>query len=144
MFPVRRIAVGILTLVFFILPLAGAALAQDVMGCVDPQKIMFQHPKFEDVQKQIRDVTNKKQEEAKIAIDKETDDKKKSQIFQTKRTEAAEEERKLMEPIFKDINLAIRMVANAKKITVVVDKGAVFYGGADITDDVIAELKKNK
>ena len=121
-----------------------AASAQDVMGCVDPQKIMFQHPKFEDVQKQIRDVTNKKQEEAKTAIDKETDDKKKSQIFQTKRTEAAEEERKLMEPIFKDINLAIRTVANAKKITVVVDKSAVFFGGADITDDVITELKKSK
>ena len=112
------------------------------MGCVDPQKIMFQHPKFEQIQKQIRDVTNKKQEEAKAAIEKETDDKKKAQIFQNKRTEAANEERKLMEPIFKDINLAIRTVANAKKITVVVDKGAVFYGGTDITDDVIAELKK--
>jgi outer membrane protein len=47
-----------------------------------------------------------------------------------------------MEPLFKDINLAIRTVANAKKITVVVDKGAVFFGGTDITAEVITELKK--
>ena len=142
MFSARKIVISLFAVLFFSLLVSGAAFAQDVMGCVDPQKIMFQHPKFEEVQKQIRDVTNKKQEEAKAAIEKETDDKKKAQIFQTKRTEAANEERKLMEPIFKDINLAIRTVANAKKITVVVDKGAVFYCGTDITDDVIAELKK--
>jgi outer membrane protein len=33
-------------------------------------------------------------------------------------------------------------VATAKKITVVVDKTAVFYGALDITDDVVQELKK--
>ena len=142
MFLSRKITVSLLAVLFLSLYIAGAAFAQDVMGCVDPQKVMFQHPKFEQIQKQVRDLQNKKQEEAKAAIDKESDDKKKAQIFQTKRTEAANDERKLMEPLFKDINLAIRTVANAKKITVVVDKGAVFYGGTDITDSVIAELKK--
>lgn len=142
MFPSRKITVSLLFVLFLSLYIAGAAFAQDVMGCVDPQRVMFQHPKFEQIQKQVRDVQNKKQEEAKAAIDKESDDKKKAQIFQNKRTEAANDERKLMEPLFKDINLAIRTVANAKKITVVVDKGAVFYGGTDITDSVIAELKK--
>ncbi|NLX84082.1 MAG: OmpH family outer membrane protein [Synergistaceae bacterium] len=142
MFPSRRITVSVLAVLFLSLYITGAAFAQDVMGCVDPQKIMFQHPKFEQIQKQISDITNKKQAEAKAAIDKETDDKKKAKIFQDKRTEAANEERKLMEPLFKDINLAIRTVANAKKITVVVDKGAVFFGGTDITAEVITELKK--
>ena len=142
MFTSRKIAVSVLAVLFLSLYIAGAAFAQDVIGCVDPQKIMFQHPKFAQIQKQVSDVTNKKQAEAKTAIDKETDDKKKAKIFQDKRTEAANEERKLMEPLFKDINLAIRTVANAKKITVVVDKGAVFFGGTDITADVITELKK--
>ncbi len=142
MFPAKKITISFLSVLFLSLFITGAAFAQDVMGCVDPQRIMFQHPKFEQIQKQVRDVTNKKQEEAKAAIEKETDDKKKAQIFQNKRTEAANEERKLMEPLFKDINLAIRTVANTKKITVVVDKGAVFFGGTDITDDVIAQLKK--
>lgn len=119
-----------------------ACAASDKMGCVDPQKIMFQHPKFEQIQKQIKEVTTKKQNEAKAAIDKESDEKKKAEIFQKKRQEAANEERKLMEPLFKDINLAIRTVANAKKLTVIVDKSAVFYGGVDITEDVITELKR--
>lgn len=122
--------------------IAGTALAADVMGCVSPQKIMFQHPKFAQVQKQIKEMTEKKQKEAKDAIDKESDDKKKAQIYQTKRQEVAREEAKLMEPLFKDINLAIRTVANAKKVTVVVDKDAVFFGGLDLTQDVITELKK--
>ena len=142
MFKSRKIAVSVLAVLFLSLYIAGAAFAQDVIGCVDPQKVMFQHPKFAQIQKQVSDLTNKKQAEAKSAIDKETDDKKKAKIFQDKRTEAANEERKLMEPLFKDINLAVRTVANAKKITVVVDKGAVFYGGTDITDDVITQLKK--
>ena len=47
-----------------------------------------------------------------------------------------------MEPLFKEINIAMRTVANQKKLTVVMDKGVVFYGGTDITDAVIAELKK--
>ena len=47
-----------------------------------------------------------------------------------------------MEPLFKDIDLAVRAVAAAKKITVVVDKSALFFGGVDITEDVILELKK--
>ena len=121
---------------------AGSAFAADVMGCVSPQKVMFQHPKFEQTQKQIKTVMEKKQNEAKAAIDKEKDNNKKAQIFQAKRQEAAVEEKKLMDPLFKDIDMAIRSVCKAKAVTVVVDKNAVFFGGLDITDDVVQELKK--
>jgi len=34
-------------------------------------------------------------------------------------------------------------VAKVKKVTVVIEKSAVYFGGIDITDDVIQELKKN-
>jgi len=47
-----------------------------------------------------------------------------------------------MEPLFKDIDLAIRTVAKAKGVTIVLDKTQVFFGGADITEDVIQEVKK--
>ena len=142
MFSAKRMATCVMVACVLSFLVANVAFAADVMGCVDPQKIMFQHPKFEQTQKQVKAVMEKKQQEAKAAIDKESDDKKKNQIFQTKRQEAAKEESKLMEPLFKDINLAIRKVATAKKITVVVDKSSVFYGGIDITQDVITELKK--
>ena len=38
--------------------------------------------------------------------------------------------------------MAVRTVAKLKSITVVIEKGAVYFGGIDITDDVIQELKK--
>jgi len=47
-----------------------------------------------------------------------------------------------MQPLFKDIDLAIRTVAKAKGLTIVLDKTQVFFGGMDITNDVIQELKK--
>ena len=123
---------------------AGAALAaEERVGGIDPQKVLFQHPKYEPTLKQIKNIADKKQNEAKVAIDKETDNNKKAEIFQNMRREIAEEEQKLMQPLFKDIDLAVRAVANAKKVTVVVDKTALFYGGIDITDDVVQELKKS-
>lgn len=123
---------------------AGAALAQDVIGCIDSNKVLFQHPKFEQVQKQVKDILTKKEQEAKTAIDKEPNEQKKQEIYNSKRKEAATEEQKLTQPIYKDIDLAIRTVAQTKKVTVVVDKNAVFFGGLDITNDVITELKKKK
>ena len=121
---------------------SGVAAAQEKVGVIDPQKVLFQHPKFQEVQRQIKSVVDKKQQEAKTAIEQTSDNQQKQQIFEKKRQEAAMEEQKLMEPLFKDIDLAIRTVAKLKSITVVLDKGQVFFGGTDITEDVIQELKK--
>lgn len=119
-----------------------AFAAEERVGGMDPQKVLFQHPKYEQTLRQIKAVADKKQNEAKAAIDKETDNNKKAELFQKMRKEIADEEQKLMQPLFNDIDMAVRTVAGAKKITVVVDKTALFYGGIDITDDVVQELKK--
>jgi len=133
--------VAVLSL-FLTVSLAGVALAADTIGVLDPQKVLFQHPKFQEVQKQIKAMMEKKQAEAKAAIEKAANDKEKQKIFNTKRQEAAMEEQKLMQPLFKDIDLAIRTVAKTKGITIVLDKAQVFFGGVDITEDVIQNLKK--
>jgi outer membrane protein len=121
---------------------AGVALAEEKVGVVDPQKVLSQHPKMAQVSKQVQAIVQKKQAEAKSAIEKEKDNKKKEEIYKTKRNEAATEEQKLMAPLFKDIDLAIRSVAKAKGLTMVISKAQVFVGGVDITGDVIQELKK--
>jgi outer membrane protein len=121
---------------------ATAAADEEKVGGIDPQKVLFQHPKYEQILKQVRSIADQKQNEAKTAIDKESDNNKKAEIFQNMRKAIADEEQKLMQPLFKDIDIAIRTVATAKKVTVVVDKTALFYGGVDITDDVVQELKK--
>ncbi len=138
----RRIAAVFVMSVFLVAALAGMAAAQEKVGVIDPQKVLFQHPKFQEVQQKIKSVVENKQQEAKSAIDQTADNQQKQQIFERKRQEAAMEEQKLMQPLFKDIDLAIRTVAKAKSITVVLDKGQVFFGGTDITEDVIQELKK--
>lgn len=127
---------------FILTMFAGVALAEEKIGVIEPQKVLFQHPKMTQVQKQVQAIVQKKQTEAKAAIDKEQDNKKKAEIYQAKRNEAATEEQKLMAPLFKDIDLAIRSIAKAKSLTIVLDKAQVFMGGLDITEDVIQELKK--
>ncbi|MCF4152504.1 OmpH family outer membrane protein [Dethiosulfovibrio sp. F2B] len=135
---VRLVALGVL----FALVFSSVAIAAEKIGVIEPQKILFQHPKFEQVTKRVQAVLESKQNEAKSAIEKASDNKKKAEIYATKKQEAAVEEQKLMAPLFKEINLAIRTVAKAKGITVVLDKAQVFYGGVDLTEDVIQQLKK--
>lgn len=129
--------------VFSLAIASGVALAAEKIGVIEPNTVISQHPKMAQVRKQIQEVLQKKQEEAKAAIAKEKDDKKKAEIYQTKQNEAAVEEQKLMAPILKDMDVAIRSVAKAKGLTLVIDVAQALMGGVDITQDVIAELKKN-
>jgi len=133
----------VMAMVMTLLGSATAMAAESKIGVINPQAILANHPKFRDVQMQIQKAVEQKQNEAKIAIDAESDNNKKAQIFQTKREEAAMEEKRLMDPLFKDIDLAIRTVAKAKKIDIVLDNTGVFYGGIDITNDIIQHLEKN-
>ena len=135
---IRLMALSVLLVMAF----SSIALAAEKIGVIEPQKILFQHPKFSKVTKRVKAVLESKQNEAKAAIEKASDNKKKAKIYATKKQEAAMEEQKLMAPLFKEINLAVRTVAKAKKITVVLDKAQVFYGGIDITNDVVQQLKK--
>ena len=135
---VKLVALGVL----LAMSLSSMAMANEKIGVIEPQKILFQHPKFEQVTKRVQAVLEVKQNEAKAAIEKATDNKVKAEIYATKKQEAAVEEQTLMAPLFKEINLAIRTVAKAKGVTVVLDKAQVFFGGIDVTEDVIQQLKK--
>lgn len=135
---VKLVVLGVL----LAMSLSSLALANEKIGVIEPQKILFQHPKFEQVTKRVQAVLEVKQNEAKAAIEKATDNKVKAEIYATKKQEAAAEEQTLMAPLFKEINLAIRTVAKAKGVTVVLDKAQVFFGGIDVTEDVIQQLKK--
>ncbi|HPF84044.1 MAG TPA: OmpH family outer membrane protein [Aminivibrio sp.] len=143
MFSVKRLGVLLSVAVLFVIFTSVVAAADEKIGVIDSQKIIFQHPRFEGVTKQLQQISRTKENEMKLAVDKEPDQNKKAQIFNTKRNELAQEEQRLMQPIFKEAELAVRTVAKVKKVTVVIEKSAVYFGGIDITDDVIQELKKN-
>ena len=142
MFRVSR-GVVVAMAVLGVLVFGAMASADEKIGVIDSQKIVFQHPKFEGITKQMQQISKTKETEMKAAVDSEKDQDKKAEIYQAKRRELAQEEQRLMQPLFQEAQIAVRTVAKLKNITVVIEKGAVYFGGIDITDDVIQELKKN-
>ncbi len=126
------------------LVLAGVAAADEKIGVADMQKVLANHPRYEQVSKRIEAVYRAKEQELKTALEKVTDKQKGSDTIEAKRREAAEEAMKLQEPIYKEMRAAVRTVAKNKGLTVILDSAAVHFGGVDITQDIIAELKKKK
>ena len=142
----KKIAVSSLAVVLVVLLAGGSAFAApaagDVIGVIDSQEIVTKHPNFENTMKQLQQIMKQKENEAKAAVDKEPDQAKKAQIMQTKRMEAAREEQRLMEPIYKDCQEAVRVIARQRNVTVVLEKASVYFGGQDITDYVIQQLNR--
>jgi outer membrane protein len=52
----------------------------------------------------------------------------------------AQKRQELLKPIAEQVNLAIKNVADAKGLSVVVAKNTVIYGGVDITEEVLKKL----
>ena len=123
---------------------AASSAAIGSVGIVDRGEILNNHPKLEQVRQQLANIARQKENEAKAAADKESDNTKKAQAVQGKRMELAQEEQKLMAPIYRDCEQAVREVAVKKKLTLVLDKFVVLIGGEDITQDVIQQLAKSK
>ena len=125
-------------------PAAAASSATFAVGIVDRGEILNNHPRLNKVREQLANIARQKENEAKAAADKETDTAKKAQAVQAKRMELAQEEQKLMAPIYRDCEQAVREVAVRKKLALVLDKFVVLIGGEDITQDVIQQLAKSK
>ena len=139
----RNFLVLSVTAIVFVLAAGGAAnAAVDSVGVIDMYEVTNNHPKMNDAKAQLATISRQKETEAKAAADKESDPAKKAQIVQAKRMELAKEEQKIMDPIFRDCQRAVREVAVNKKLTLVLNKSVVLIGGSDITQDVIQQLAK--
>ena len=139
----RNFLVLSVTALVFVLAAGGAAnAAVDSVGVIDMYEVTNNHPKMNDAKAQLATISRQKETEAKAAADKESDPAKKAQIVQAKRMELAKEEQKIMDPIFRDCQQAVREVAVNKKLTLVLNKSVVLIGGSDITQDVIQQLSK--
>ena len=148
----QKVIVSLLAAALVLLPLGEAAFAAaaarpaagDVIGIIDSQLIVSKHPKFEETVRRLQQMMRQKENEAKAAIEREPNEEKKAQIFQAKRMEAAREEQQLMDPIYKDCQEAVRVIARQRNVTVVLEKSSVYFGGQDITDFVIQQLNRTR
>ena len=123
---------------------AATTLTVNSIAVVDRGEILNGHPGLEQVRQQLANIARQKENEAKAAADRETDPTKKAQAVQAKRMELAQEEQKLMAPIYRDCEQAVREVAARKNIYIVLDKFVVLIGGTDITQDVVQQLSRRK
>jgi outer membrane protein len=141
----RNIAIRfILAILMIHLSAISLFAAEDRIAFIDSTRVLSSHPKFQDLQKQIDEFVQKKTDEARIAAEEEKDSAKRLEIIEKARRESGDEEVRLMNPITDEINKVIESVAISKGVTVVLNKVLIYYGGIDITEDVVSALKKIK
>ena len=117
---------------------ASAAPASNV-GVVNYQMVVQQHPDLAKVQTtmQAESEAAKKEFDAKAAS---LGDKEKQEYYMQLQQRLQLKNQELMVPLFSKVDAIIKEVADAKGLSVVVDKGAVIYGGQDITDDCVKKV----
>jgi Skp family chaperone for outer membrane proteins len=76
------------------------------------------------------------------AIAAEQDPEKKERLWESRQKKLSDFEASLMGPIMQECRQAIQAVMVLKKMTVVIELDSVYYGGTDITEDVIQRLKR--
>ena len=129
--------------------LFGSAQAE-VVGIVDFDKVVDNYTKVKTVSNEISD---RYAEIQRYTLDKEREYKKLSTPLERKNFEEAtarelskkqEAYLKLKEKKEAEIDLAIKnaikQVAISSKVTTVVEKSVVFFGGVDLTDKVVKQL----
>lgn len=120
--------------------IASAASSVNV-GVVNYRQVVSQHPDIQRAGEQLTAFENETQKEFEERSQGMSDQEKQDYYVQCmQRIQAKEQE--LREPIEKSVQDTIKKVADAKGLSVVIEKSAVLYGGTEITQDVIARLGK--
>ena len=117
---------------------ASAAAASNV-GVVNYQMVVQQHPDLAKVTTtmQAESETAKKEFDGKAAG---LGDKEKQEYYMQLQQRLQLKNQELMVPLFSKVDAVIKEVSDAKGLAVVVDKGAVIYGGTDITDECVKKV----
>ncbi|EIW15974.1 MULTISPECIES: OmpH family outer membrane protein [Pelosinus] len=133
--------------VMFLLGIVGLAVSQSStsyaaesnnsskIGVVNHQLLISQHPDMEKAQQTMQAEVEqaKKDFEEKSAT---MNDKEKQDYYAQVQQRLTLKEQELINPVFEKVDAAIKAVADAKGLSVVMDKGNVVYGGQDITAEV--------
>ena len=108
-----------------------ASAASSSVGVVDYRKVLQSQ-----MQKAIQEAEMRFQADtAKMS------DEDKAKAMQQAQQELQQKEQALTSAIQAKIDVVVKEVADAKGLSVVLDKNVVVYGGQDITDDVLKKLK---
>lgn len=142
--------VSMVVAIFFLLGIVGLALTQtsksyaapsssSSVGVVNYQQIMGQHPDMAAAQAAMKTEVDAAQKDFDAKSAGMNDTEKKDYYAQLQQRLSGKQQ-ELIGAINDKVTAAIKSVADAKGIAVVLDKGAVVYGGQDITDDVLKKV----
>jgi len=125
--------------------IAPAAIASDLtdVGYVD-QAALASLPPFFAASNELGQYQQQLYAAANNAMKKATNDGDRQQIQMQVRQQLTDRQNELEGPLFSRAQLAIATVSDQKKLSVVLDKRIVIYGGQDITKDVIAALRSGQ
>lgn len=144
---VVKIIAGILAFAFLlsvVVVFAGsgnAASKQSSIAFVDTQAIFKEHPATAEARTKLAEEAKKAEEDfnkKKATLDQAAQEKMVTEY----RQQLAEKEQTLVKGVMEKIDVVVGEVAKAKGVSVVLDKNNVFYGGTDLTADVLAKIKK--
>nr|WP_320147983.1 OmpH family outer membrane protein [uncultured Anaeromusa sp.] len=148
---IRMISLAIVA--FFVLSVVGIAVSQTgsvshaaaaagsgSVGVVNYDMLVSQHPDYTVAQKSFEDevALAKKDFDAKAAT---MNDKEKQDYYMQIQERLQLKKASLLGSVNDKVTAAVKAVADAKGLAIVIDKGNVVYGGQDITDEVIKKFK---
>ena len=120
--------------------IASAASSSNV-GVIDYREVMSKHPDVNSLNTQMQQAVADAQKEFQEKS-ANMSDQEKSDYYQQTQQRLQQKQQELFDPIQKSVEASVKSVAEAKGLTVVLDKSSVVYGGQDITQDV--ENKNSK
>ena len=140
----RRVTLT-LAVLLAMLPLVGpAAIAADLtdVGFLD-QAAVASLPAFVAANQQVAQYKQQLEGQFASAMRGARSDADKQRITLQYQQEFQDKQNELMGPLFQRAQAAIANVSASKKLSIVVDKRIVIYGGQDITNDVLSAVRSS-
>lgn len=124
---------------------APASTASDLtdIGYVD-QSAFATLPLFASARQQLASLQTQLSGQYNAAMRGAHSNADKQRVYNNFQTRYANQQRMLFGPLFERVNLAIASVASTRRLSVIVDKRIIIYGGQDVTRDVVKLLQSNQ
>lgn len=117
-----------------------------LIGYIDLQKVLFSHPSAATSMGELQKFQGERQRDLDEKIrgkDLSPDEKEKiADLAKKYEQEIAEKDNELTSKILSDVETVVEKIAKKLNISVVLEKQAIFFGGIDITEEVMKEISK--
>lgn len=130
-------------LLILLIPLIAACSnqSQEKIGVLDMEKILSSSQRAEKLQQELLDIGNRLEVEynqKKENLSGEQEEEELDRVY----SEYMNNKERLEKQLNQEVDQILVKIVEEKKLDVIVKKGDIYYGGLDITGEVIEELDK--